>query len=351
LSRTAVMNSARNGPSDGILSTVGHTPLVRLHRFFPHAPFQLYGKLEMLNPGGSGKDRTATNMVMEAYRRGAINPGTTVVESTSGNLGVGLAQVCAYLGLRFVCVTDTRITPTNLRILKAYGAEVEVVEKPDPVTGDLLSARIRRVQELLQEIPDSFWVNQYANENNPRAQYLTMEEIHQELGRVDFVFVATSTCGTLRGCREYVRDCRLSTKVVAVDAAGSVIFGGAPGRRLIPGHGASRVPELYQAGLEDTCIHVTDRDCVVGCYSLLRREAIFAGGSSGGVLMGISRFQNAIPAGANCVAILCDRGERYLETVYSDSWVEEHFGNVSDLWAHAQADPVRAVTASLGIGD
>jgi cysteine synthase A len=342
----AVKTETRGGLGDGILSTVGHTPLVRLRRLFPEASFQLYGKLEMLNPGGSGKDRSAMNMVMEAYRRGEITRETTVVESTSGNLGVGLAQVCGYLGVRFVCVTDSRTTATNLRILRAYGAEVEVVRNAD----DLLTARIRRVKELLREIPNSFWVNQYANENNPRAQYRTMEEIHEELGRVDFVFVATSTCGTLRGCREYVREHRLSTKVIAVDAAGSVIFGGAPGKRLIPGHGASRVPELYQPGLEDRCVHVTDRDCVVGCYRLLRREAIFAGGSSGGVLSAVARLQHEIPAGAHCVAILCDRGERYLETVYSESWVAEHFGELNEL-RDGELEPACAAVAMRGAGD
>jgi len=347
----SIQTGARSGLCDGILSTVGHTPLVHLQRLFPDAPFQLFGKLEMLNPGGSGKDRSAKNMVLEAYRRGIITGQTTVVESTSGNLGVGLAQVCGYLGLRFVCVTDTRTTPTNLRILRAYGAEVEVVTPSDAINGDLLGARIRRVKELLRKIPNSFWVNQYANENNPRAQYGTMEEIHHELGRIDFVFVATSTCGTLRGCREYVRDHRLSTKVIAVDAAGSVIFGGASGRRLIPGHGASRVPELYQPGLEDVCIRVTDLDCVKGCYRLLRREAIFAGGSSGGVLMAIARLSEAIPTGANCVAILCDRGERYLETVYSESWVAENFGDVDDLYDVAGKPHERAAAAFQGTGD
>jgi cysteine synthase A len=136
----------------------------------------------------------------------------------------------------------------------------------------------------------------------------------------------------MRGCAEYVRDHFLHTKIIAVDACGSVIFGDKPAKRLIPGHGAARRPELYQPGLADRCIHVSDLECVVGCRRLLRREAILAGGSSGGVLMAVERARAEIPFDAVCAMILCDRGERYLNTIYSDMWVAKHFGVVSKLW-------------------
>jgi N-(2-amino-2-carboxyethyl)-L-glutamate synthase len=127
---------------------------------------------------------------------------------------------------------------------------------------------------------------------------------------------------------EYIRANGLKTKIIAVDAKGSVIFGDKRGKRLIPGHGAARVPELFQPGMEDICVHVTDWDCIVGCRRLLRTEAILAGGSSGGVITAIEKTLNQIPVGATCAAILCDRGERYLDTIYNESWVKEHFGNV-----------------------
>jgi cysteine synthase A len=318
---------------NGILTTIGNTPLVPLDRLFPDNHFQLYAKLEMLNPGGSSKDRPAISMVLEAYEGGKIGPDATIIESTSGNLGVGLAQVCTYLGLRLICVVDTRTTPTNLAILKAYGVDIELVEVPDPVTGDLLTARVNRVKQLCREIPGSVWVNQYANEDNPKAHYLAMAEIVANLkGQVDYIFAATSTCGTLRGISEYVRDHNMSTKVIGVDAVGSVIFGDTAKKRLIPGHGTSRLPELYQPGLEHGHSNITDLECVVGCFRLLRREAIFTGGSAGAVIMAISKLRHEIPEGANCVAILCDRGERYLETIYSEDWVERHFGDVRQMW-------------------
>lgn len=319
--------------NESILSTIGRTPLVRLTRVFPDCPFRLFAKLEGFNPGGSAKDRPALHILMQAMRTGAIKPWTVVIESSSGNLGIGLAQACRYLGLRFICVVDPKTTEQNIRILKAYGAEIDLVTEPDPVTREFLQARINRVQTLLQTIEDSFWTNQYANLFNAQAHCrTTMHEIATELnGRIDCLFVATSTCGTLRGCAEYIRNHRLGTRIFAVDAHGSVIFGGQPAKRLIPGHGAARRPELYRDGLADECVRVTDLDCVLGCRRLVSTEAILAGGSSGGVLMALEQVKDRIPRGATCVLIFHDRGERYLDTIYSDEWVEEHFGDITHL--------------------
>jgi 2,3-diaminopropionate biosynthesis protein SbnA len=320
--------------SEGILSTVGNTPLIRLARVFKDSQFHLFAKLEGFNPGGSAKDRPALNILEEAMKSGEIGPGTVIVESSSGNLGIGLAQACRYFGLRFVCVVDPKTTQQNIRILRAYGAEIDLVSECDPGTGEFLQARIDRVRTLLQTIKDSFWPNQYASLANAGAHYkTTMREIATELdGKIDYLFCATSTCGTLRGCAEYSRDHNLGARIVAVDAVGSVIFGGRPAKRLIPGHGASRRPELYRPDLADALIRVTDLDCVIGCRRLVRCEAILAGGSSGGVLMAVDKVRQRIPSGATCVAIFHDRGDRYLDTIYSDDWLEEHFSDMSYLW-------------------
>jgi len=313
---------------------VGNTPLVRLTRVFKDSQIQLFAKLEGLNPGGSAKDRPALNILKEAMEAGEISSRTVVVESSSGNLGIGLAQACRYFGLRFICVIDPKATQQNIRILKAYGAEIDLVSRPDPVTGEFLQARINRVQPLLRATECSFWPNQYANLANAGAHYnTTMREIVEALdGEIDYLFCATSTCGTIRGCSEYARDHNLRVKILAVDAAGSVIFGGKPAERLLPGHGAGRRPELFRSDLADECIHVTDLQCVVGCRRLAHSEAILAGSSSGGVLMAVNQYKHRIPRDAVCVAIFHDRGERYLDTIYSDDWVKEHFGDVSSLW-------------------
>ena len=317
----------------GILSTIGQTPLVLLERVLGVLHFQLYAKLEGLNPGGSIKDRAAFLIIKNALEEGRVKPGTTVIESSSGNMGIGLAQACAYFGMRFVCVVDPKTTKQNINILEAYGAEVDLVMKPDPRTGEYLQARLDRVQELLKLIPNSYWSDQYSNLFNSNAHHQTMREIATALdGRVDYLFCATSTCGTLRGCAEYVCAHGLKTKIVAVDAIGSIIFGGQKAKRLLPGHGAAVRPALFQPGLATECVHVSDLDCIVNCRRLVEREAILSGGSSGAVLAAVDKLRPYIPAGANCAAIFADRGERYLETIYSDTWVWEHFGDVSSRW-------------------
>jgi cysteine synthase A len=315
----------------GVLDVVGNTPLVQLERALPGASFQLLAKLEGLNPAGSAKDRPARSVIRHALESGLVAPGGVVVESSSGNMGIGLAQACAYHGLRFICVVDSKTTVTNRQLLEAYGAELELVEQPDPETGELLQARLNRVHQLLQEHPGAHWPNQYANEQNSSAHFrTTMREIDRALqGRVDFLFVATSTCGTLRGCWDYIRTHGLSTRLIAVDAAGSRIFEDAPRIRRIPGLGAGIVPPLFP-GRDQVPLfeHVTDVDCVVGCRRLVRREALLVGGSSGGVFTAVERWAERIPAGANCVAIFPDRGERYLDTVFNDRWVRDELGEI-----------------------
>jgi len=332
---------------EGILTAIGNTPLVRLTRVITDVRFHLFAKLEALNPGGSTKDRPAFSILRHAMETGEIDQDTVVIESSSGNMAIGLAQVCSYYGLHLICVVDPKTTLQNTRLIEAYGAEVDLVREPDPTTGEFLQARINRVQELLRSIENSFWPNQYSNPYNSMAHRKTMQEIATALnGEVDYLFCATSTCGTLRGCREYIREEGLNTKVFAVDAMGSVIFGGCKAKRLIPGHGAAIVPKLFQPDLVDSCIHVTDLDCIVGCRRLAQREAILAGGSSGAILMAVEKVKYDIAKGANCVIILADRGERYLDTIYSDAWVMENFGDVSYLWQYMQKAP-RALKAPM----
>lgn len=322
---------------EGILSAIGNTPLIRLEKYFDEINFNLFAKLELLNPGGSMKDRPALFMIKHALEKGEININTTILESSSGNMGIGLALACAYYGLKFICVVDPKASEQNIRILKAYGANIDLVSEPDPMSGEFLQARLNRVKLLLKSIKNSYWPCQYTNENNPRAHYsTTMHEISDSLDRVDILFCAVSTCGTLKGCIEYIKDHKLETKVFAVDAVGSVIFGGEKGKRMLPGHGSSIEPYFSQNGIRDLiqdCIRVTDLDCVIGCRRLVKREAILAGGSAGGLLMAVERTKHLIPPDSNCVVILPDRGERYLDTIYSDSWVKTNFGDVDYLFS------------------
>ena len=343
------VRSAVEASPEGVLSAIGNTPLVRLKQIFKDIDFKVYAKMEMLNPGGSIKDRTAISILEQGIKSGAITKDTVIVESSSGNMGIGLAQACSFYGLRLICVVDAKTTMQNIHILKAYGAQIDYISDPDPLTGEFLQARIDRVEYLLDTVKNSFWPNQYANLHNPRAHHTTMREVVGVLGnQLDYLFCAISTCGTMRGCAEFIKAHNLPTKIIAVDAVGSVIFGGQKAKRLIPGHGAAITPPLFQNSLAHECIHVTDLDCVIGCRRLARREAILAGGSSGAVMSALRKMINRIRPGATCVVILPDRGERYLDTIYSNEWVEEHFGNVLDEF-EAEYEDCIAVASSTGI--
>lgn len=315
-------------PVVGVLEAIGDTPLVALHRYLDGGEVELWAKLEASNPGGSAKDRPAAGMLQDALDRGVIATGTTVIESSSGNMGVGLAQACRYHGMAFICVVDSRAHETNIRVMRALGADVRVVSRPEAQTGDLLAARLELVAELVASTPDSFWPDQYANESNPAAHAAgTMREIDEALhGELDYVFVATSTTGTLRGCWEYLRAHGRGTRVVAVDAIGSALFGGARGRRLLPGFGAGIQTKLSTSAMFDRLVRVNDLDCVVGCRRLVDREAVFAGASSGGVAIALQRMASEMVAGSRCAVILPDGGTGYLDTVYDDLWVQRELG-------------------------
>jgi cysteine synthase A len=316
-----------NGVTNNILEAIGETPLVKISKLYSECDFRVFAKIEAGNPGGSLKDRPAHNIIKKAFSQGLITAGSTIIESSSGNMGIGLAQVCAYYKLRFICVVDPKTTVQNISILRALGATVDLVVEPDPETGEFLGRRIDRVKELVREIPNSFWPNQYSNLANAEAHFETMREITAALnGKVDNLFCAVSTCGTMSGCATYIRRHHLATKLWAVDAVGSVLFGGPSAKRKIPGHGASLVPELYKPNLEDAHIQVADLDCIRGCRRLVAEEGILAGGSSGAIVSALDQVKERIPRDSTCVLILPDRGERYLDTIYSDVWVRNHFG-------------------------
>ena len=327
-----VGTAAPRAAVDGVLGAIGDTPLVELHRYLDDDAIRVWAKLEGANPGGSIKDRPAVRMLTDALDEGTIAAGTTIIESSSGNMGVGLAQACLYHGLHLICVVDTRAHDTNVRTLRALGAEVRVVSCPDPETGDLLAARLALVRELLATTPGSFWPNQYANPSNPAAHADgTMREIDEALGgEVDYLFVATSTAGTLRGCCDYLSDYGRSTRVVAVDAVGSALFGGSRAPRELPGFGAGVETELSRSAQFDRLVRVSDLDCVLGCRRLVQREAIFAGGSSGAVAAALLLLAPSLPAGSRCALIFPDGGAGYLQTIYDDGWVAGRLGRSLD---------------------
>ncbi|MFL1896394.1 2,3-diaminopropionate biosynthesis protein SbnA [Aquimarina sp. 2-A2] len=308
-----------------ILETIGDTPLVALQRISQAYSFEMFAKMESFNPGGSIKDRTAHTILSTALREGKIKKGDIIIESSSGNMAIGLAQACLFYGLQLIVVVDPKLNKHTAKILETYGATIETVSKPEK-NGGFLKSRLNRVAELLKENPNSYWTNQYENTLNPTTHHTTMSEIAEALqGEVAYVFVATSTCGTLMGCAEYIARNGLSTKIIAVDAIGSVLFAKDKKERLIPGHGAGVPSNFLELDSVHDVVHVSDEECIEGCWRLLKEEAILCGGSSGAIISAVDKYKMNIEKNSACALILCDRGERYLDTIYNEHWVKTHF--------------------------
>lgn len=307
---------------DSVLNCVGATPLVHLRRCFPRPDVEVLAKLEMLNPCGSMKDRPARYIVEQGVREGSLRPGMRVVESTSGNLGVALAVSTRMHGLSFTAVVDPNTSPTNLRLLEMFGADIDMVAERDSA-GGYLHTRVARAREHAAADPDVVWINQYANERNWQAYYETMgPEILQAVdGPIDYLVGPVSTTGSLQGTARRLRESHPDLKAVAVDAVGSVIFGTPAAKRRIPGFGASRVPEIFNADEIDEVFHVDDAGSAAGCRRLAETEGILAGGSSGAVISALDRLLDRGHGEFRVVALLPDRGERYLDTVYDDDWL------------------------------
>ncbi|GCE14611.1 putative siderophore biosynthesis protein SbnA [Tengunoibacter tsumagoiensis] len=285
----------------------------------------MLAKLECLNPGGSVKDRPAQFIIDQGLQTGIITPTTHLIESTSGNFGIALAMVACIYHLALTCVVDPNISPVNLQILRQLGANIEMVKQVD-AQGGYLASRIQRVQELRQSIPHSYWINQYANELNWQAHYfMTAAEIISQVEDhpIDTLVIAVSTTGTLLGLARRLREKYPHLRVIAVDAVGSIIFGGPPLPRFLPGIGASRVPEILQPDEIDEVWYVTDREAVQGCQDLVLHEGILAGGSSGSVVAAIQKILQQSLQPQTLLTLLPDRGDRYINMIYDEKWVAQ----------------------------
>ncbi len=283
-------------------------------------------KCEGFNFAGSIKLKAATEMVEAAERDGMLTPGSVLVESSSGNLGVALSMIAANKGYEFLCVTDSRCNLSTRRLMQAFGSQVHVITEPDR-TGGFLGARINFVRALCASDDRYVWLNQYSNPQNWKAHYRkTAPAIARQFPQLDVLFVGAGTCGTLMGCARYFREWDRPVRVVAVDSAGSVTFGGAPGRRMIPGLGTSVRPPMLDESYVDDVVSVEEADTIRACYRLAGRGFLF-GGSTGTVVSGAVRWlTHNRTQDLTAVAIAPDFGERYLDTVYHANWVLGLYG-------------------------
>jgi 2,3-diaminopropionate biosynthesis protein SbnA len=286
----------------------------------------LFLKCEGFNFAGSVKLKTATEMVEAAERNGVLTPGSVLVESSSGNLGVALSIIAASKGYGFLCITDSRCNLATRRLMEALGSQVHIITEPDPI-GGLLGARINYIRALRASDDRYVWLDQYTNPDAWKAHYrTTAPEIAREFPQLDVLFVGAGTTGTLMGCARYFRDWHRPVRIVAVDAVGSVTFGGAPARRMIPGLGMNVRPQLLDESYVDEVVHVEEADTIRACHRLARSGFLF-GGSTGTVVSGaMDWLAQRDTRELTAVAIAPDLGERYLDTVYQTNWLHDLYG-------------------------
>ena len=321
-----------------IVDTIGQTPLVRLQRLTDSGEAIVALKCERTNPGGSIKDRPARFIVETAEQHGWLVPGGTIIESSSGNFGISLAMLGAAKGYRVIILVDPKITPTNLALLEAYGAEVEVVTMQDD-SGSYHKTRIARANELARQIPKAFRPDQCFNLLNSEAHAnFTAREIMNEGGpNLAMVIAAVSTGGQLGGIVRHFKRVAPHVQIIGVDAIGSAIFGGAAHSYLMPGVGLGWTPVNLPLALLDNTFKIADEDAFLACRSIARHEGIMIGASSGAVVLAALHYAQQLPREALIVAIAADSGERYLQTIYNDGWLADH-----ELQTSCSPDELRA---------
>ena len=299
--------------ADNIIGTVGNTPLVRLDRLAVGMGASVVGKLESFNPLSSVKDRIAMAMIEAAEKDGKIGPGSTIIEPTSGNTGVGLAFVCAARRYKLVLTMPETMSFERRLLLKALGAKLVLTPGADGMSG-----AINRAEELVKETPGSFMPQQFKNPANPEIhRRTTAVEIWNDTdGLVDVFVAGVGTGGTLTGVGSALKERKPAVRVVAVEPAGSAVLSGSkPGPHKIQGIGAGFVPDVLDRGLIDEVVQVKDEDAATTARRLAREEGILAGISSGAAVWAAlklaARDENA---GKMIVVVLPDTGERYLST-------------------------------------
>ncbi len=344
-----------------IVEAIGNTPIVRLNRIGRDLGANLFVKCEFMNPGGSIKDRIGWWMIEDAEKRGVLKPGGTIIESTSGNTGFGLAIAAAIKGYQCIFVLPDKMSEEKIKNLRAFGARVVVtptaVEPEDPRSYYSVSRR------LAEETPNALYINQYDNLSNRACHYATTgPEILGQMPDLDVFVAGIGTGGTITGCGRYFREHRPGVEVVGVDPVGSIVYeifktgqNENPARSyMIEGIGEDFIPANYDFDVYDDMVQVEDKESFLMTRELLVKEGIFSGMSSGSAVTGALRWVRAQGGrldGKNVLIILPDSGNRYLSKVYDDDWMEENgfmestSGTVEDLLHFLHKDPGDIVMA------
>ena len=317
---------------ENILSTIGNTPLVKINRITSEIPALVLAKIESTNPGNSIKDRMALKMIEDAERNGSLKPGSTIIEGTSGNTGMGLAIASVIKGYKCIFTSTDKQSKEKFDALRAFGAEVIVcptnVEPEDPRSYYSVSSR------LVNEVPNSWKANQYDNPSNAQAHYETTgpEIWEQTEGKITHLVVGVGTGGTISGVARYLKEKNPNIQILGIDTYGSVFkklkeTGIFDKNEIYPyiteGIGEDFVPENVNLDLIDYFEKVTDKDAALMTRRIAREEAIFAGNSAGSAMAGLMQMKDRFKEGDVVVVIFHDHGTRYLGKMYNDEWMRD----------------------------
>lgn len=340
---------------NNILETIGNTPLVKLNRLTKDVKATVLAKVETTNPGNSVKDRMAVKMIEDAEKAGILKPGGTVIESTSGNTGMGLALACIIKGYKLICVLNDKQSKEKMDILRAVGAEVVVcptaVEPDDPRSYYSVSRR------LANEIPNSWYVNQYDNLSNRQAHYeSTGPEIWEQTeGKITHFVVGVGTGGTISGVGKYLKEKNPNIKIWGIDTYGSVFkkykeTGIFDENEIYPyiteGIGEDILPKNVDFDIIDLFEKVTDKDAAVYTRKLAREEGIFVGNSAGSAIKGLLQLSDQLTEDDVVVVLFHDHGSRYVGKIFNDDWMrergflEEEFKTAGELVANHSDRPL-----------
>lgn len=311
--------------ADRVTELIGDTPLVRLHSLVPPDGPTVVAKLEYLNPGGSVKDRIAAGMIDAAEAEGALTPGGTIVEPTSGNTGVGLALIAQQRGYSCVFVCPDKVSPDKISVLRAFGAEVVVC--PTAVPPEDPRSYYSVSDKLAREIPGAWKPNQYGNPHNPEAHYRdTGPEIwEQTAGRITHFVAGVGTGGTISGVGRYLKEASEGrVRIIGADPQGSVYSGGTGRPYLVEGVGEDFWPTTYDTDICDEVIAVSDRDAFEVTRRLAREEGILAGGSAGLAVAAAQLVAQSAAPDDLIVVLLPDSGRGYLSKVFNDEWLSAY---------------------------
>lgn len=318
---------------NNIIETIGNTPLVKLNALTENIKATVLVKVEYFNPGHSIKDRIAVQMIEDAEKEGKIKPGGTIIESTSGNTGMGLALAAIVKGYRCIFTMADKQSQEKIDILRSVGAEVIVcptnVEPEDPRSYYSIADR------LSKEIPNSIWTNQYDNPSNRKTHYVsTGPEIWEQTeGKITHFAAGMGTCGTISGVSEYLKEQNPDIKTIGLDTYGSIFkklheTGEIDTKEIYPylteGIGEDILPENCKMDLIDKIIKVSDKDAAVMTRKLARLEGLFVGWSCGSAVYGALEYAKNLSKDDLMVIILPDHGTRYLGKVFSDTWMSTH---------------------------